>query len=62
MIVMPATSISMTERNKADNPGNRTRVIINAVYETAMFRFKTLFGDKLSTRIFESQGAEALIR
>ena len=30
--------------------------------ETAMFRFKTLFGDKLSARIFESQGAEALIR
>jgi hypothetical protein len=30
--------------------------------ETAMFRLKTLFGDKLSARIFESQGAEALIR
>lgn len=30
--------------------------------ETAMFRFKTIFGDKLSARIFESQAAEAFIR
>jgi hypothetical protein len=58
----PEMKCFMPLRNKADNPGNRNRVIINAVYETAMFRFKTLFGDKLSTRIFESQGAEALIR
>jgi hypothetical protein len=30
--------------------------------ETAMFRFKTLFGDKLSARVFESQATEALVR
>jgi len=30
--------------------------------ETAMFRFKTIFGDKLSARVFESQAAEAFLR
>ena len=30
--------------------------------ETAMFRFKTIFGDKLRARVFESQAAEAFIR
>jgi hypothetical protein len=29
--------------------------------ETAMFRFKTIFGDKLSARVFESQAAEAFL-
>lgn len=30
--------------------------------ETAMFRLKTIFGDKLSARVFEMQAAEAFIR
>jgi predicted acylesterase/phospholipase RssA len=30
--------------------------------ETAMFRYKTIFGDKLSARVFESQAAEAFLR
>lgn len=30
--------------------------------ETAMFRFKTIFGDKVRARVFESQAAEAFIR
>ena len=30
--------------------------------ETAMFRFKTICGDKLSARVFENQAAEAFIR
>ena len=30
--------------------------------ETAMFRFKTIFGDKLSARVFENQAAEAFLR
>ena len=30
--------------------------------ETAMFRLKTIFGDKLSARVFEAQAAEAFIR
>jgi Transposase DDE domain len=30
--------------------------------ETAMFRYKTIFGDKLSARVFEMQVAEAFIR
>lgn len=30
--------------------------------ETAMFRMKTLFGDKLSSRLFETQTTEALLR
>jgi hypothetical protein len=29
--------------------------------ETAMFRFKTIFGDKLRARVFESQAAEAFL-
>jgi hypothetical protein len=30
--------------------------------ETAMFRIKTIFGDKLSTRLMETQTTQALIR
>lgn len=30
--------------------------------ETAMFRFKSIFGDKLRARVFESQAAEAFLR
>jgi hypothetical protein len=30
--------------------------------ETTMFRFKTIFGDKLSTRIFENQAVELFIK
>jgi hypothetical protein len=33
-----------------------------SLVETAMFRFKTIFGEKLSARVFESQAAEAFLR
>ena len=33
-----------------------------SLIETAMFRVKTIFGDKLSNRVFEHQATEAFIR
>lgn len=35
---------------------------IRSLAETIMFRFKTIFGDKLSARLLETQTTQALIR
>ena len=34
----------------------------HSLVETAMFRFKTIFGDKLRSRKFENQAAEAILK
>ena len=48
--------------NKVKKIGENNRVIINVVYETAMFRIQTLFGDRLHARLLNTQVTEALIR
>ena len=35
---------------------------MRSLAETAMFRLKTIFGDKLSARLLETQTTQALIR
>jgi hypothetical protein len=41
-----------------DNSGYHSR----SLAETAMFRFKIIFGDQLSARLIETQTTQALIR
>ena len=35
---------------------------VRSLAETIMFRLKIIFGDKLSTRLLETQSSQALIR
>jgi prophage antirepressor-like protein len=51
--------ISDTRRKKGKQTNGYHR---RSLAETAMFRIKTLFGNQLKTRLFESQAVEAFVR